>query len=97
MNLEQAFYQIAATFRMRPVTTTKVFLHVIFYSSLLLVSNIDLTGKKILLCCNLRKFKDTISQSVNTRIRLILWDTIQGHDYENPRTQNPRFTIIISA
>ena len=33
VNLEQAFHQIAATFRMRPVTTTKAFLHAIFYSS----------------------------------------------------------------
>ena len=45
VNLEQAFHSIAATFRMRPVTTTKAFLHAIFYGSVLLASNTDLNGK----------------------------------------------------
>ena len=45
LNLEQAFHQIAATFRMRPFTTSKAFLHAIFYGSVMLASNIDLTGK----------------------------------------------------
>ena len=32
LNSGQAFHQIAAAFRMRPVTTTKAFLQAIFYS-----------------------------------------------------------------
>ena len=32
LNLGQAFHQIAAVFRMRPVKTTKAFLDAIFYS-----------------------------------------------------------------
>ena len=42
--LEQAFHQIAATFRMRSVTTTKAFLHAIYFT-VQLASDIDLTGK----------------------------------------------------
>ena len=45
LTLGQGFHQIAAAFRMRPVETTKAFLHAIFYRLSAACIQFDLTGK----------------------------------------------------